>query len=695
MAPPKESKDSEEEERKEEIRRILSETSPEFKDLEEEKKLDMNTASREYKRFKEEEAAERMGIYEKLCKLSERLNFEPDKEMSEKMEKAIEFAHLKITPAGAFSFAILAGIFIIILSIISLLLGINATTAVLSFALAGAVIFVLIKYPEFMADLFRIKASQEIILAIIYMAIYMRTSPQMEGAVRFAAKNLSGPLAYDLRKILWDVETRKYETIYEAITDYLERWESNRDFIEALQLMNTSLEQPESKRHQMLDEAINIILQGTEEKMKNYSQTLRTPITVIFSLGITLPILVLVMFPIMMLMMSDTIKPSYLIIGYDVVLPIVIFFISYHVLSRRPISYSTPDISLHPKYSPIGKIKIKFGKKDFLLPVWPLGLIVGGIVGGLGLMVMFMDESPIGFVNLVGSLIILWGIGLGLSIFFLLDTKRKVDLREQIKKIQDEFSEALFQLGNRLALGNPFERAMEQTIEKSGELKISDLFRETLNNIKQRNMALKEAMFNKKLGSIWEYPSKLVINIMKIVIESSEKGVKNAATSSMSISRYVKQIHRIEEELNEMMSESSSSMRLLGMFIAPLIAGVTVTLTAIMMLIFDSLGRTMAQLELSGAGAGMGGLGELMIGNWGSISEIISLGGFQLVVGIYTLEVCYLLAYLVAGIESGQGDMIIRRETAGWTIMLGLGVYTISVLATYFMFIPLVSSLVM
>jgi len=401
-----------------------------------------------------------------------------------------------------------------------------------------------------------------------------------------------------------------------------------------------------------------------------------------------------VMFPIMMLMLSDTVKPIYLILGYDVVLPILIYIISYQVLSRRPISYSTPDISLHPRYSPVGKVKIKLGKKEWFLPVWPLGLIVGGIISGAGVMIMFLEQSPISFINLLGSIIVLWGIGVGFAIFFLMDTREKVGIRKQIKKIQDEFSEALFQLGNRLALGNPFERAMEQTIQKAGELKISDLFRKTLKNIKQRNMPLKDAMFNKKTGSIWEYPSKLVINIMKIIMDSSEKGVKNAATSAMSISRYVKQIHRIEEDLNEMMSESSSSMRLLGMFIAPLIAGVTVTLTAIMMLIFDALGATMSQLELTDAGVGMGGMGEMLIGNWGSVSEIISLGGFQLVVGIYTLEICYLLAYLVAGVESGQGDQIVRRETAGWTILVGLGVYTVSVLATYFMFIPMVSMLV-
>ena len=689
--PPKE---TEEQKRIEDIKRILGETSPEFKKFKEIKEVGVETISREYKTFKEEELVKKISLYERLCKFSERLNLEPDKDMTEKMQKAIDFAHLRITPTGAFSFAILTGLFIIILTVIGGLLEISLTTIIMLFGLSIAAIFALIKYPEFLADNFRIKASQEIILAIIYMVIYMRTSPQIEGAVRFAAKNLSGPLAYGLRKILWDVETRKYENIYEAMTEYLEKWEKTREFIEAVQLMNTSLEQPESKRHQMLDEAVNVILAGTEEKMRHYSQALGTPITVIYALGITLPILVLVLFPILLLMLHETVKPIFLVIGYDIILPIVIFVISNEILKRRPIGYSTPDISLHPKYSPLGKLKLKlFGKEKFI-PLWPIGIATSTPFLIIGIILMFIDESQIGFINLAGSLIIVWGLGLGFASVFLIESKKKMGLRNQIKKIQDEFGEALFQLGNRLSLGNPMEKAMEQTIEKAPNLTISELFRKTLENIREGNLALEEAIFDRKRGAIWKYPSKLIINVMRIILEASKKGVKNAAISAMSISRYVRQIHNIEESLKDMLSESTSSMRILGMFIAPLIAGVTVTMTAVMMMIFYTLGGMMEGIKITEGSTGGAGLSNLMMGGWGEIGQIISIGFFQLVVGIYIIEICYLLAFLVSGIDNGQGDLISRRQLAGYNILIGLFVYIFTILTTYFIFVPMVSVLV-
>lgn len=699
MAPPKEkdSGESDKEKRTEEIRRILSETDPEFMELEKISQLrsvGMETASKEYKEFREEEKVEKMSIYEKLCSLSERLNMEPDKGMGEKMQKAIDFAHLNVTPKGAFSFAVITAVFIVIVAVVAGLAGVSLTTVIILFALSIASLFALTKYPEFLADNFRIRAAEEIILAIIYMVIYMRTSPQMEGAVRFAAKNLTGPLAYDLRKIMWDVETRKYETIYDAMTEYLKRWEKNKEFIEAIQLIRTSLEQPESKRHQMLDEAINIILEGTEEKMRHYSQALRTPVVVIYALGITLPVVVLVMFPIIILMLSKEIKPIFLIIGYDVVLPIMIFAISYEILRRRPIGYSSPDTSLHPKYSPLGRLKVNFFGKEKIMPLWPVGVFVSVPFLVLGVGLMLYDPSQTGFINLAGSLVIIWGIAMGFASVFLLESKKKIGLRNQIRKIQDEFSEALFQLGNRLALGNPMEKAMEQTVEKASDLSISELFRKTIKNIKRGNLSLEAALFDKKFGAVWEYPSKLVINIMRIILEATKKGVKNAALSAISISRYVKQIHSIEEKLTDMLSESTASMRILGMFIAPLIAGVTVTMTAVMMMIFGTLKELFKGIEITETTGGLG-LSNLMLGGWGEIGEILSIGIFQITVGIYVLEICYLLAYLVSGIDYGQGDLIARRDLAGWNILIGMLVYIFSVMITYFIFAPMVGMLIM
>jgi len=113
-----------------------------------------------------------------------------------------------------------------------------------------------------------------------------------------------------------------------------------------------------------------------------------------------------------------------------------------------------------------------------------------------------------------------------------------------------------------------------------------------------------------------------------------------------------------------------------------------------MMMIFDTLGGLLEGVEMSSSSTGGMGLDSMMMGGWGEIGEILSIGNFQLVVGIYMIEICYLLAYLVSGIDNGEGDLVARRELAGYNILIGITVYTLTVLATYFIFSPMVGTLI-
>jgi len=682
MAPPKDLKKA----RLEELKRILTESRPDLKLPEE---TEIKSGSKDYRTFKEEELMKKPTIYEKLCKFSESLKIEPDKDMKKNMQRAIEFAHLNITPTGAFSLAVLTGITMALIAVFSLLLTMNFTLTISLFVLSIISIYGLSKYPMYLADEFRVNASQEIVLAVIYMVIYMRTSPNMEGAIKFAAQNLSGPLGYDFKKLLWDIEVRKYENIYYALEDYIEKWGGNQEFIEAMHLIRTSMEQPETRRHAMLDEAVNRILEGTKEKMKHYSQSLRMPVMIIYAIGIMLPILLLVMMPIVMLMLSEAVNPVLLTAVYDIVLPALIFVIIKRVLAYRPTSYYSPDISMHPKYSPVGKIKINIGGSEKTIPLWPIGLFISLVLIIPGIFLVVQTSSEISFSSLAYSLLIVWGIGLGISSVFIIDSGMKTKIRNQVRKLQDEFSEALFQFGSRMALGSPMEKAMEETVKKTSDLTISELFKKALRNMKNGGLALEAALFDKKFGAIWDYPSKIIVNVMRIIFEATKKGIKNAALSAMSISRYLKEIHQIDEDLKEMLGETTSSMKFLGMFLAPLISGVTITMAAIMMMIFKELGASMANLQT----ANVPGFSQTLIGGWGGVESMMPLGIFQLVVGIYTIEVCYLLSMLTNGIENGPGDKIGERDVAGWTLLIGLIIYTLSLFVTYSMFGPMIETL--
>ncbi len=74
-------------------------------------------------------------------------------------------------------------------------------------------------------------------------------------------------------------------------------------------------------------------------------------------------------------------------------------------------------------------------------------------------------------------------------------------------------------------------------------------------------MSLERALFDPKRGAVVFYPSSIVATSMKILVESSKKGLQVAARSLMSISDYVKNIRKINSRLNDLLADIISDMK--------------------------------------------------------------------------------------------------------------------------------------
>ncbi len=679
----------------EELQRIVEESRPSFTTPDEEKEDNDEEdeeemfASREYKAFKEEERKHtEKSLYEKLCNIAEEIIVvEPSEEKKEELQRSIDMAYMQITPEGAYSFAILSGMSIFLATLVIMLMGVFDFIAITVMILLGMItIYLLSEYPNSQARLFRVKAADQIMLAIIYMVIYMRTSPNLEGAIKFTADHLGEPLSLDLKKLLWDVETRNYISMRAALADYLEKWKDNKPFVEAIQILENSMEQSDEKRKAMLDEAINTMMTGTRETMKRYSNKLELPIMVIHALGIMLPIMVLVMFPIILLMMEDSVRPIFLVIGYNIMLPLIIYLTGKRTLEYRPMGFSEPNISRHPDHIESGKVRI-LGKDVRILPISLLVSIPMVVVGAY--MTHFVAGNDL-TMQIMTSLLITFGVAIGPSTYFLLDSHSKLSIRKKVRDIEEEFSDALFSLGNRLGLGEPVEKAAEDTVKKNEELEITDMFEKAVENMRKGGMNLRNAFFDKKFGAVWHYPSKLITSVMKIVVDAAEKGSEIASKSAISISRYLEQLQQIEEDMKDMLSSETTSMKFLGTFLGPFVAGVSVGMAAIMISIFEGIGRSMEELGAARGGgmAGVGGMGleNMLIGGWGITEEVMPVSWIQVVVGIYVVQVCYLLAMLTTGVENGPGDKIATRRAAGTMILIGSVVYALSLIVVWQVF---------
>ena len=194
-------------------------------------KQQVKVTSREYSEFKRELYPTRYTLYEKACNASERLlKIKADKKKAIKLQKSIQTCHLNITPNGVTSFAILAALIIIVfgslfLFLLPLILGLQPMLFLVIIALIGGLLMIpaLQNTPNFMANSWRMKSSNQMVQSIFYMVTFMRHTSNLERAIEFAADHLSPPLSLDFRKILWDVETQRYSSIRDAANAYLEQ----------------------------------------------------------------------------------------------------------------------------------------------------------------------------------------------------------------------------------------------------------------------------------------------------------------------------------------------------------------------------------------------------------------------------------------------------------------------------------------
>lgn len=664
-----------------------------------EKKIYSRVSSREYKEFKKEILPKHLSLYENLCNWSESLlKIKPDKEKEEMLKDSIKITHLEITPTGATSFALIMPlIFILITSLVSLIILDSIFFVFFSIVLGVSLMLILGRLPYFFANNWRLRSSNQMVISIFYVVTFMRHTSNLENAINFAGENLTGPLSLDFKKILWDTEIEKYSTIKEALDDYLESWRKwNMEFIESFHLIESSLyEGSESRRLDLLDKSLEVMLEETYEKMLHYAQNLKSPITMLHMLGVVLPILGLVVLPLVVSFL-ETVKWYHLASLYNVLIPAGVFYLGKNILSTRPTGYGETDISEdHPelkKYRNIiidlGIIKINMnplwvsvfvGFIFFLIGISPILIhslnpgfditMLGGTFKLLGYRTNDFGESigPFGIGAAILSLAVPLAFGIGAGLYYRYRSKKVINIRKKTKKLENEFASALFQLGNRLGDGMPLEIAFAKVSDTMKGTTAGDFFQIVDSNVRRLGMSVQDAIFSPKVGALIYFPSNLIRSSMRILSEASKKGPKIASKALITISQYIKEIHRVNERLKDLMSDVISSMKSQISFLTPVIAGIVIGITSMVTSILGSLGEQMQKFSQEG--------GESIGSLTGFFGDGIPTFYFQIIVGIYVVQIIFILVVIVNTIENGS-DKLNERYLLGVNLIRSTILYT-------------------
>ncbi len=692
-----------------------------------------STYSKTYKQYQREERhSQRLNRYEKFCqKSASLLQLSAGKSTHDKLTHPIKLLTWNITPGMVLSASVITGFIAFILFFILFVINAIAGFFIPMPIMLGLMLLVFgsayytYQYPILEAKNKVIESSGQMILAILYMVVFLRKTPNLEGAVRFAATNLQGPIAKDLKMILWKIEIGEENNIDEALENYTKRWKKyNDDFLESLSIIISSMNEPNpGRRQEMLENSIETILDGTKEDMKHYAQSLKTPVMILNAMGAMLPVLGMIMLPLVSVFMGGAITPLHLVILFNISLPIFLWWFMQRVLSARPptVSSEPTDESILPKR---GRYPFNVFGNEIELPVWPIGAVVGlviaifGIIGYISFPAfypvedfdpsmapgVFMSDGEMSpFPMLMRSILIVLGLGIAVGLtLFLGNTKRKKK-EKQIEEIESQFPTALFTLGNKISGGTPIEVALQKAAESTSDMEISELFQTASGNVQRMGMTFEEALFDEKHGALKQFPSKMIETVMRAVLRSSEKGTKMASTAMITISDYLDNIHKTQEQLNDLMEETKTTIQMLAYMLAPVVSGVAVgmsqTIISAMFQLTESFEGAQDDLraddapggEEAGAEAGAGG-GMEMGGILGNMDTAIPPELLQFVVGIYLIQLIYILGTFYTKITKGN-DETYRNLLVGKILISAIIIYSLVVIVVSLMFGGIVSEI--
>ncbi|MFH0815643.1 MAG: hypothetical protein V1934_02350 [Methanobacteriota archaeon] len=502
---------------------------------------------------------------------------------------------------------------------------------------------VVAQYPLSMAKRLRLRSLGKSPETVCYMAMSLNLVPSLERAVKFAAENGEEPLSSALRKIIWNVETRQSLSVDESFMDFAAEWSGDGEELKmALYSIRGAVsEKSKEGRERVLGKATESALSGTRRRIEEFAAGLSGPSTILFALGILLPLVVGSMLP---MMAVGTLDVSNLgqglstggdpratavvtVLLMDVAFPGLAFAYAYYVIGRRPGTSSPARVTA-------GKASIvKPASIAVLLAMLALAIAIGGSEGEL----------------LAAALLALGAISIPAGYHLVSIASHARAERKRMMDMEAEFPDALFQLGRRVAEGVPLEAAFPFVGGRMKGSEIGQLFIGIGGAMGTSGLSPERALFDPELGALRQIGSRTIRATLRSVVASAEMDPRTAGKMMMDFSGYLRDLQKTDHEIRLQLSGISENMRNTATLFAPLIMGVTVGLFAL-------LSRTFADV--------------------GDGVEMMPVWLFAGVVGAYLMLMVLAISYFCSRLMHGDDDVELKWRAGtslatSWLVFAG------------------------
>ncbi len=595
-------------------------------------------------------------------------------------KREIYFAGLEVTPDEVHY----AAIGVLVLSFVALAATLVALTflsqgvvspfllviGLLTFVLPISFYLFVYNYPGLLAKRLRIQTLGRAPEAVHYMAMSLRLNRSLPRAVRFASENVEGNLGAALKKVQWDVMSRKHPSLEESFLHFADEWGNwNEDFMRSMYALRLSThEKTDEGLTRNLEKAQDIVLSGTRRKIEEFSASLSGPTTVFFALGVLLPLVIGAMLPMVFLSnlanvgnlgagpsatpggtattppatssanaTSSLVTVIGFVLAMDVGFPLVALLYSMQILSKRPGTVTPP----RPPESGV--------KRPSLAEAILLGLVAGGAVGASAL------PAYLGWLGSPGTLawpvFILLGISVGISIGIQLRTRALAKRGNALQRLENEFPDTLFQLASRMGEGMRFERAVERTSAGMRGTESAQFFDRVLHFSRVSGGTPEQALFGSARGPglLARYPSRQMRVSLRALLEAASKGPQAVTDTVIPMAQHLKELRNTDAAIRTSLRGTVQMMKGSAFFFAPIVMGMT------------------------------GALYLLLSGVLASGALAVPPALFFAVMGVYLLEMVFIIGQFSIGIETG-GDRLRYWTLVGQFLWVALLVYVVGAL---------------
>ncbi|MGC9553768.1 MAG: hypothetical protein ACP5EK_00460 [Thermoplasmatota archaeon] len=498
-----------------------------------------------------------------------------------------------------------------------------------------AALQVLSEYPKTRARSMRIHSLGDIPEVLSYVVMYLKLIPNLEDGLRFAARESHTSLGRDLRKLLWDLEVRVYRGIDDAVTTFARRWKAWSGHLQrALHLVRSAVrEESEGQRIQTLDRSLDVVMDGTRNSMSSFARRLHQPTLVIYAIGVMVPLALIAMLPAASLV-GLRLSVIQICLLYNILLPLGLGLYMRRVLLRRPATFSPPAIP--PHHPGVAGVDRRLNAL--------VAALAGVILAFPGAAMLAMPRATLDLWlldSLPPTLFLLWGITAAVALYCRRTYAAYSRVRDRVRSMEEEFGDSLYVIGKRIGEGKPAEEAFHHAGRTLAGSEMGEVFAHTSFNLVSLRTDLRGALFDDTYGSLQHVHSDRIRAVMGLLAEGVKKSHRAAGRAIVKIADHLKQLQDVERGIKNSLGTLTSSLQSTATVFAPLIAGVTLGITELIATVLGGTetGSPPDAAVLSGAG---------------HFSYDVQPHWFVLVVGVYLLQLVFLLVRFANGIDEGD-----------------------------------------